>query len=400
MERKFIAWILSLAVLLTAGCSIKAEDNSLQRKPKPVRAITLHEESHPVILNYSGIVGAESIKKLAFKSSGKIDKVLVKKGEQIHVGQPLVQLDIKDLSYNQAASQGQLQAARAQYEKTINGALPEDIKQMEANVKKAEAAYQFSKDNYEKMEHLYAAGALSKNDFDKAKLELDIKEADLHSVKEMEKKTKNGSRAEEQAAAKGQLEQAAADYNHKTSLLEDALLKANADGYVVDILYESGEIASAGYPVIVVRDNSQVLNAGISSKDFPKITLGAKAKIRINNQEIDGEVTNIGQTPDNETLTYPIEVSLPDVHLPIGAIGTVDFIIGETKGIWIPISAILSNGEDYVFVEKDGQAFKREIFLGEIKGNLVRVEGLSSNDRLIVEGMKKIKDQELVSVLD
>ncbi|SHK09099.1 RND family efflux transporter, MFP subunit [Geosporobacter subterraneus DSM 17957] len=399
--RKQISLILLLFMLTwTTGCAVKNTVNDIASKAKPVQLLSLQEETRPIILNYTGIVEASAIKKLAFKSSGKIDAVFVKKGDQIKAGQPLLQLDTKDLTYGLSAARGQMEAAQAQYEKAVNGAVPEDIRQMEANVKKAEAAYIFMKDQYEKLEKLYASGAVSQKDLDKIKVEFDAAEADYRSAMEMEKKLKNGSRPEDKAAAKGQLDQAAADYQHKLSLLEDALIRSGSDGYVIDLLYEEGEMVPAGYPVIVVRNDQQVFKVGLTTKDLNKIHIGTKTILWINGKPLEGTVTNIHSTPDQETLTYPVEVSLPSNTWPIGAVGHAEFIIGEAKGIWIPIAAILSNGDDYVFVMKNDRAYQRKIQLLEVEGNRVMVQGLEPGDKLIIGGMKKLKDQDLVSVQD
>lgn len=399
--RKQISLILLLFMLTwTTGCAVKNTVNDIASKAKPVQLLSLQEETRPIILNYTGIVEASAIKKLAFKSSGKIDAVFVKKGDQIKAGQPLLQLDTKDLTYGLSAARGQMEAAQAQYEKALTGAVPEDIRQIEANVKKAEAAYIFMKDQYEKLEKLYASGAVSQKDLDKTKVEFETVEADYRSAMEMEKKLKNGSRPEDKAAAKGQLDQAAADYQYKSSLLEDALLCSTGDGYVVDILYREGEIAPAGYPVMVVRNDQQVFKVGLTTKDLNKIHIGTKTILLINGKPLEGTVTHIHSTPDQETLTYPVEVSLPSNTWPIGAVGQAEFIIGEAKGIWIPIAAILSNGDDYVFVMKNDRAYQRKIQLLEVEGNRVMVEGLEPGDKLITGGMKKLKDQDLVSVQD
>lgn len=398
MKTRIAAILIFFILTWTTGCSAGMKDVDALQKAKPVKLLTLQEETRPIVLTYTGIVDASSIKKLAFKTTGKIDTILVSKGEKIKAGQSLVQLDTKDLTYGLAAAQGQLQAAQAQYEKAVHGAVPEDIRQMEANVKKAEKAYTFMKDQYEKSERLYVSGAISQNELNKIKVEFDAAEADYRSALEMEKKLKNGSRPEDKAAAKGQLDQAAADYQLKASLLVDALLRSKSDGYVVDILYREGELAPAGHPVILVRDDLQIVKVGLTSKDLNKVNIGTKAKIRVNGEEMEGSVTNISGTPDQETLTYPAEIALPNNNWPMGAVGQVELIIDETKGIWIPITAILSNGEDYVFVMEKGQAHQRKIKLFEVAGNQVKVEGLKPKEKLIVEGMKKLKDQDLVSV--
>ncbi|MFT9497479.1 efflux RND transporter periplasmic adaptor subunit [Anaerosolibacter sp.] len=398
MKVKVAALWMIVILIMATGCSNGNKDKELAPKAKPVKVLSINEEIRPVVLDYTGIIGSSSLKKLAFKSGGRIEKVLVKEGEQIKANQPLIQLEAQDLQYSLEASQGQLEAAKAQYDKAVNGAVAEDIKQAEASVEKAGAAYNFTIDQYEKMQKLHEAGAISKNDFDKAKLELDLREADLNTAKEMEKKIKAGARAEDKAAAEGQLEQAAADYKYKVSLVEDAVIKANSDGYVVDVLYEEGEMVGSGYPVIVVRDEEKILKVGLTSKDLNAVHIGMKAKVLINNEVIMGEVTNIGQTPDEKMLTYPIEIALSQNSWPMGSVGKVELTISEKRGIWIPISAILSNGEDYVFVMKDGKAQQKQIKLTEVQNNYVRIEGLNPNEKLIVEGMKKLKDQESVSV--
>lgn len=398
MKRSIVALLMIIVLVWTAGCSNGSGVQSAEDKKKPVRAMSVQEELRPIALEYTGVVGTEALKKLAFKSGGKIEKVFVKEGQKIEAGQPLIQLNTSDLEYAEAASKGQLAAARAQYDKAVNGAAPEELQQIEANVKKAQDSYNFAKDNYEKLQVLLQEGAISQNDLDKAKLELDIRESDLKAAKEIEKQAKNGARVEDKAAAKGQWEQAQADYNHKLSLLEDATIIADSNGYVVDVLYEVGELVASGYPVVVIRNEDQVVKVGLSSKDFEKLSIGSKAIIRTDERTLEGEVTNIGQTPDEQTRTYPIEIALTEKTLPLGSIVKLDLIIGEEKGVWIPITAIMANGEDYVYVVKDEKASRRKVTLGAVNGDYVRVDGLEGNEQLIIEGMQRLKDQDLVSV--
>lgn len=398
MERKKGVLCMIFIMLFTAGCSKQLPDTALEEKKKPVKVVSVKEEVRPITLAYTGVAGAEELKKLAFQSPGKIAKVMVERGQPVQKGQQLAQLDTKDLEYALVAAKGQLEGAQAQYDKVVNGAVPEEIKRVEINVKKARDAYHFADENYKKMLKLYEEGAISKNDLDKAKLELDMREADLHGARETEKQVKNGARAEDQAAARGQLEQARADYSHKKRLLEEATLTADTDGYVVDVLYQEGEMVGAGYPVVVIRNNKQVVNVGLTSKDLGKVQIGMKAKVRMGNTEWEGEVTNIGQMPDSQSRTYSVQIALPENALPMGTVVKVDLIVGEERGIWIPIPSILTDGEDYVFVVKDAKAYKRKIALGEATGAYVKVQGLQDGEALVIEGMKKLEDKDQVSV--
>ncbi|HYE09899.1 MAG TPA: efflux RND transporter periplasmic adaptor subunit [Patescibacteria group bacterium] len=398
MRRSVVAIMMIFILTWTAGCSISSSEQAAGDKRKPIGVLKVQEEKRPIALEYTGIVGSEELKKLAFKSGGKIKKIFVKQGEQIEAGQPLIQLDDADLAYAISGARGQMDAAKAQYDKAINGAAPEELQQIEANVKKAQDSYNFTKDNYEKFQKLFQEGAISQNDLDQAKLELDIRESDLKAAKEIEKQAINGARDEDKAAAKGQWEQAQADYDYKRSLMEDATIKSDSSGYVVDVLYEEGELVASGYPVLVVRNDNQVVKAGLSSKDFEKVTIGTKARIRMEERIIEGEVTNIGQTPDSQTRTYPIEIALSEKTLPLGSVVKLDIIIGEESGVWIPITAIMANGEDYVYVVRDEKASRRIITLGAVNGDYVKVQGLENNDQLVIKGMQGLKDQDQIAI--
>ncbi|MDF2840036.1 MAG: hypothetical protein K0Q99_808 [Clostridia bacterium] len=398
MKRSVLAIMMIFALIWTTGCSIRSTEQSTEEKKKPVRILTVQEETRPMALEYTGILGSEELKKLAFKSGGKIKKIFVKQGEQIEAGQPLMQIDTSDLEYGVSGARGQMDAAKAQYDKAVNGAAPEELQQIEANVKKAQDSYNFAQDNYEKFQILFQQGTISQSELDQVKLEFDIRESDLKSAKEVEKQAKSGARKEDKAAAKGQWEQAKAEYNYRVSLLEDATIKADTSGYVVDVLYEEGELVASGYPVLVVRNDNQVVKVGVSSKDFEKVAIGTKAKIITEGKRVEGEVSNIGQTPDSQTRTYPIEIALSEKTIPLGSIVKVEFIIGEEIGVWIPITAIMASGEDYVYVVKDEKATRRKVTLGEVNEDDVKVQGLANNDQVIVEGMQRLKDQDQISI--
>lgn len=57
----------------------------------------------------------------------------------------------------------------------------------------------------------------------------------------------------------------------------------------------------------------------------------------------------------------------------------------------IPISSILNDGEDYVYVVENGRAVRKNITLGDAHEDKVSVEGLKAGDKLVIEGMKEIK---------
>lgn len=398
MKKEYL--ILTIIIISLFASSCTNEKPTEQEKVKPVKVQEVVEEGTSSFLNYTGTVVPQEMKKLGFKSPGKIIKINVQKGDYIKAGQVLAQLDTKDLEYALRASEANLEAARALYNKALNGALQSDIVNADLNAKKAQDAYDFANNTYNKLKILYDAGAVSKNDLDKAKLELDLRTSDLNQAKEVSSQVKNGARDEDKAALLSQVKAAQADAEYKKNMLNDALMKSDVDGYVVDVLNKEGEFVSAGYPVVVVRREGMVVNVGVSQNDIAAIRKGAKAKIKAKDISITGEVTSISQVPDNQTRTYNVEVAIDDKSLSIGSITRVEILTGEERGIWIPIKTVISGNGDYVFIVKDGVAQKKKVLMENIKGSMVRINGISPGDMLVIEGMLKLKDMDRITILE
>lgn len=397
MGKRSIMAVILLAAALSAGCA--GQDKAVQDRVKPVRVVEIKEESNPEILHYSGVIGSDELKKLAFKSSGRIDKIYVEKGQRIKPDDVLAELDKKDLEFGLEASRAQMEAARAVYEKALKGADAEELKNAELNVKKAQDAYDFAADNYKKIETLYSSGGISKYELDKVKLELDLRDSELKQAEETLKQVKRGAREEDKKALFNQFEQAKADYEFKKSLLEDASIKSGAEGFVVDVLYEEDEMVSAGYPVIVVRDDSLIVNVGLAERDLNKVALGTTAEVRVGGNEAEGVVTSISQSPDSQSRTYNIQLSLKRNDFSLGSIAKVGLNIGAVRGIWIPITSMLSDGIDYVYIAKDGIAEKREVVIEGTEGAKALVKGLNPGEKLIVEGMKRLNAGDRIEIL-
>ena len=395
MNKKILAICLVVFNLfILSGCSDESNSKA-ETKAYPVKTVELQGKSYPVSLEYEGLTGGSEVRKLSFKSSGKAAKIYVSKGQQVKKGDKLVDLDKTDLKFAMEGSKGQMEAASAQYEKAVNGAQAEDINKAQIAAKNAEDNYNYCKDLYNKNLTLYEMHAVTKQQLNDIKIKLDGSESEFNAAKETLNQVQNGTRREDKKAALAQLNAVKADYNSKVNLFEDGSLTADVDGYVVDVLCKEGEMQSAGYPVVLIRSENQVVTVGLSDEDVKKIKLGTKAQIKIDNDKAEGEVMNIVQMADSKSGTYSAEIKLltpiDSSKFYIGQSAKVYINEGEKNGIWIPITTILNDGQDYVYVIEDGRAVKKNITLGQTNENLVCVEGLKSGDNLVNEGMKNIK---------
>lgn len=386
---------LFLSVIMLNGCSGKSTTEKSNVKTYPVKTLEVKNESNSVSLEYQGITGGSEVRKLSFKSSAKISKIYVSKGQRVKKGDPLVDLDKSDLNFAMEASKSQMNAASAQYNKSVNGAQEEDINKAEIAVKNAEDNYNYYKDLYDKNTKLYQSGAISKQELEGDKLQADSYESALNNAKQTLQQLQNGSREEDKQALLAQLNEAKAGYDSKANLVQDASMYADTDGYVVNVLCKEGEMQGAGSPVVLFRSENQVVTVGLSDEDVKKVQVGTKAQVKIDDSTADGEIINIVQMSDKTSGTYSAEIKLlnpiDNSKFYVGQSVKVYISMGEKNSLWIPINSILNDGEDYVFVVENGHAVRKNVTLGDTNKDKVSVEGLKPNDKLIIEGMKNIK---------
>lgn len=295
-----------------------------------------------------------------------------------------------------------MDTASAQYSKAVNGAQQEDINKAQIAVQNAQDNNNYYKDLYNKYLKLNQAGAISNQQLNDTKLQVDSTQNALDSAEQSLQQLQNGSRPEDKQATLDQLNEAKADYDSKESLLNDATMTADMDGYVVDVLGKEGEMQQAGNPVILFRSENQVITVGLSDDDVKKVKVGTKAQVNIGDDKAQGEIVNIVQMADSKSGTYSAEIKLSTAidasKYYVGETSTVYIDMGQTNSISVPISSVLNDGEDYVYVVENGHAVKKNITLGDTDEDKVSVDGLKDGDELVVQGMKNLKSGYKVTV--
>jgi multidrug resistance efflux pump len=88
---------------------------------------------------WSGTVEVRTVD-VGSRTGGRVAKVLVREGDHVAAGQPLVVLEVGDLEAQRLIARGQLLQAQAALEKLRTGARPEEIEQAKARTQTASAA--------------------------------------------------------------------------------------------------------------------------------------------------------------------------------------------------------------------------------------------------------------------
>lgn len=393
--------LLALVLIFTlTGCKSGNNEEAKEVEKKPVKVIEVKEESAIAELQYIGIVTPEEVKKLSFKSSGEIASIKVSEGQKVKKGQTLAILDSKEIGFSVDAAKAAKNAAQSQYEKAVNGATQEDINIAAANAAKAEKAYEFAKDNYERALKLYEAGGLAKQEMEGAKLELDIRQEECNAAATLLSQAQKGSREEDKDALKAQIDLADADLSYKLSMANDSNMKADMDGYVMDVLSKDGEIVGGGYPVIILGSTVNIVKFGLTQEDAAQVNIGDSIRVESQDKCYNGKIKSIDKIIDSETRTFSARAVLEDCSLPCGTIAKIYIPTQEYNAINVPLTSIMRGNYDYVYIVEDEQIKKRQIELGKVRDSMVEVTGIMKGEKLVIEGMKKINDGDMVKIIE
>lgn len=358
MNPKKYALIAAFALtLVLMGCGIlkwKGAEPPAQESPeKIVKTMILKETTGPLLLEYIGTVDSDKTVTLSFKKGGILQSVNVKKGDAVKAGTLLAQQESADYSLSAEAASAQ-------------SATQESV------LKKAEDAFSYSEKQAARIESLYQAQAVSDSEVEQARLELEVRRQDVQ-------------------AARQAFVQTQAQIKLAQNALSDTQLSSPVTGYVVEVPFDTGELVGDGAPVVIVRSEQELVRISVSQKDLPQIALGMKARVDIDGKLSEGIVTNIAQVPNVQTRSYVVEVQMTSGEYPLGAIARVTLMASEQTGVLIPVEALQSSGNSYVYIVRDGVVAKKEVLLHQTEGPWVFASGISVGDELIIEGMKRVQ---------
>jgi len=177
--------------------------------------------------------------------------------------------------------------------------------------------------------------------------------------------------------------------------VNNAVLTADTDGYVMAVNIKSGEMTGAGTPVVIVKSQTKIVSIGVSIDDYSMLDSVMDIKI---NGETQGKIDSISQYPDEATRTYTVDIAFDNDELSMGEIVDVELITAKGTGVFIPIDSIINiDGIDYVYkVNDDNTVTRVQVELSEVKDAMVRAKNLV-NEKIVVSGMKSLNDNDKIT---
>ena len=213
--------------------------------------------SRPVPLEVQGEVEATQIK-VASKLIGRIDSLLVRKGDEVQPGTLLFTISSPELDAKYLQASAVRKAVGAQKDKADNGAQKEDIQAAFNSWQTALSAADFAKKTFTRVENLFKSGVVAEQQKDEAETRMKAAVETEKAAKSLYEKAKKGARYEDKASAGALVMQADGVLTEVNSYLSETRIFAPIRGEIANIIAERGELVPAGYPVITIVDLDDV----------------------------------------------------------------------------------------------------------------------------------------------
>jgi RND family efflux transporter MFP subunit len=361
-----------------AGCGHREVREPPPSAPIPVAAATAHQGSLAELYLASGTVRGRTTITLTSKTSGYVRAVLVRAGDRITAGQVLVDLEANDVRAG-------ISRGRAELDHAI-----ESRAEAASAVEAARIAADLAKTTRDRVDKLFAGGAVTRQEYD----EVDSKWHGASAQLAM-------AEARMRAASSG-IDVARAGLAEIQATLDYARVVAPFTGRVVERRIDPGALASPGAALLVLDDEASLrVEALVEESRGAAFHLGDAVTIAIGDATLTGKIGELSPSVDIAARGFLAKIDLDGKpELRPGAFARVGFRVGDRSRLVVPSSSISAAGAlDRVFVVDRGVARLRMITVGERQGTWTEVlSGLAATEQVVTEPPLELRDASPVEV--
>ena len=361
MKVRVARW--ALLVLTACGSAERAEPPT--SASIAVTVTPAHDEALATIYRASGTVRGRSTVVVTSRVAGYVRAVHVRPGDLVVAGQPLVDLEAKDVQAGVTRQRAELAQAVAMQAEAASA------------VEAARVTAELTRTSRDRVAKLLAAGAVTRQEADDAEAQARGSAAQLQA-------------AEARLRAAGSaIEVAKAALAEGTATLGYARVTAAFAGRVVARSVDPGALASPSTPLLVLEEGaSPRVEAAVEESRGASIRIGDPVIVELGTSApIEGTVSEIVPTVDVLSRAFGVKVDLPagTGSLQPGTFARVGFRTGTRSRLVVPTTAISSLGAlDRVFVVDGGVARLRMITAGEVQGPWTEVlSGVAAGEQVV-----------------
>lgn len=354
LKQASVIILAGILVLTLAVVKLNSKDVLPVSQDIYVQIENVEAQSIDKLSELSGTLEPVEEATVSFEVSGTLMSLNVQEGSQVIAGQVLAGVESNNYELQAQQAGNQLQSA--------------------------ETAYNLTAADFARYKDLFDAGAISKSDYEKAQYNLDTAQNSVNSA--------------HIALQQAQL------------ALSKTSLKSPISGVVIAKYISIGQLIAAGTPAYKIGNTDQLkVSILVPDSKISSWKIGDQVSVKLYEESVDGEVTNIFPATDENTGGIAVEVMIDngDHKWHAGQVVTCSHNSDSGTAIYVPKEAVVSNGGSsaYVFLWQDDTAIKTEVTVGTLKNNLLEIKsGLKVNDQLITKGADRLSDGDKVKVIE
>ena len=205
----------------------------------------------------SGYVEGEALY-LASPVAGRVDQMLVQRGDEVAAGQKLFVVDPSQLQGARDQASAEVSTAQAQAADARKGQRPVELAVFEANVAAAEATLRDAEATLRRVRPLAEKGFYAKAQLDDAQAARDAAAAQVAATRKQRQAAALGAREDQIRAADSRVAQANAALTAAQAQLADIAPLAPSAARVEDVFFQTGEWAAANQPILALLPDDRI----------------------------------------------------------------------------------------------------------------------------------------------
>ncbi len=333
--------------------------------------------------------------------NSRILEVAARGGDSVDVGTPLLKLDLQSVEndFNKMKDEEQRRTLQLEQVKINSRG---QLSELEMNIKVQRMELNRREVELRNEKYLDSIGAGTADKIREVELALRVEQLKLN---ENEQKLINQRATTEADIKIRELELSIyrKEMNEAFRTLNDAQIRSPRKAILTYIATEVGAQIVQGQKVAVVSDLSHFkVNGEIADAYGDRVVVGAKAIVRIGNDELEGVVSEVTPLSKNGVISFTVRVN-NDNHPRLRSGLKCDlFLITALKDDVRRIGLVAGyqgKGTYELFVVNGNEARKQKVLLGESNYQYVEVlEGLEPGDKVIISDMSDYRNNKKLKI--
>ncbi len=328
-----------LLIMIAAGCGGNEKTATKEDRAISVKGMVAVQSSDELTRKFTGTLEGVKQAVITSKIAEAVEKVNYREGDKISANAVLVSLDKTGPT---------------------------------SNYVQAYSVFKNAEKNFNKMKYLFEEGAVSESQYDGARTEYEVAQANFTAAEKL------------------------------------VDIRTPISGTVTSVNVSVGDYLYPGQKVATVADISRLrMNLGISGSDIKYFKVGADVNVSVGTSENlggSGRVVTVARSADPVTRTFQVEIEIANEsgRLKPGMFAESEITVEKFENIIIipRDAAVNRDNKDYVYIINGDRVTAREVVLGaEFNGSVEIKQGVHPGDTLVIVGQDYLDDGFLVKLV-